>query len=178
MRPLLCALALFASITFITVSGCARNGAARDKPRADAPPTDAPKETIGIEAPAGGSATDARRVEPEKVEPPPAAEREYKPGVTEKELGLPFYPKSTELRPGGVLRDSSGVAAQSFRVSEEPPQVIAEFYKKKMDVLLHEIRDATSLTIVGKRNGRECTIVLVQREGKTQINVFTKAPKG
>ncbi|GIV02044.1 MAG: hypothetical protein KatS3mg015_0874 [Fimbriimonadales bacterium] len=177
MKRWLCCVAL---CVWLIVGGCVSQGQEDGtKARHEAPPTEAPKETLGIEAPAKGTAKDARRIQANEGESPPpqSADREYVAGVTEKELGLPFYPGSKELRPGGVLRDSSGVAAQSFRLSDDDPKTIVSFYRKRLDAVLHEVREANGITLVGKSKGKECTIVVVQRSAQTEINVFTKTPK-
>lgn len=170
------------SLLFVaSLCGC------REKPRAvesptTAPAEGAPRERVAIEAPADGSATDARVTPADKAQTTPPVttdpNRKYEEGVTEGDLGLPFYPGSEEVRPGGRFTDSAGTAAQSFRKTGASVAEVIAFYRKRLDVVLHEIVDASSTTLIGEAKGMHVTVVAVRKPDWTEVSVFTKRPSG
>jgi hypothetical protein len=149
--------------------------------RPGAPTAGAPRGKVAIEAPAEGSARDAKVSPANDVQSKAPGDadpsRKYQEGVTEGDLGLPFYPGSKELRPGARISDSSGTAVQSFRVTDDPIADVVGFYRKRLDVLLHEVVDANSTTVVGRRGALNVTIIAIQKGNSTEINVFTRRPK-
>lgn len=175
MRPAVIALSLLA---LVALCGCQGERPTNSSDStATAPKEGAPREKVAIEAPAGGSST-AAKVKPAGESPPkpqPAdPSRTYEEGVTERALGMPFYPGSEELRPGGRYTDSSGTAAQSFRKTRKPVSDVIAFYRKHLDVVLHEIVDASSTTLVGEKDGMHVTVVAVRNADWTEVSVFTK----
>lgn len=148
--------------------------------RPGAPTAGAPRGKVAIEAPAEGSAKDAKvqRAEPQAPPPQQNTARVYKEGATEEDLGVPFYPGSKELRPGARISDDSGTAVQSFRVTDD--NAIADvvgFYRRRLDAVVHEVLDANSTTIVGRRGTLNVTIVVVKKAHGTEVNIFTRRPK-
>ncbi|MER3413161.1 MAG: hypothetical protein C4341_02770 [Armatimonadota bacterium] len=159
----------------------------------------APRDKIAIQAPAEGSAKDAavvltepREREQHREHPPPSTEtnRTYQEGVTEEHLGLPFYPGSEESKPGGRFTDSLGSAAQSFRKTNAPVADVVAFYRKRLDVVQHEIVDAASTTLIGEKDGMQVTVIAVRKSDSTvgarrgpaqsaltEVSVFTKRPR-
>lgn len=171
--------ALFIGFALISHWGC-RTKDAGSSPRPDAPTGGAPRSKVAIEAPAKGSAKDAKvsSVGEAQSTPPVEADlnRKYEKGVTERDLGLPFYPGSEEVRPGSRVVDSTGIGAQSFRRTRSPVRDVIAFYRKRLDVVLHEIVDATSSTLVGEAEGRRVTVVATRRSAWTEVSIFTKRP--
>lgn len=167
-------LLLLLLVALVVGGGCRGN---QQTTKPDAPKEGAPREKVAIEAPAGGSAKDAKvsSVEKQQMSPPTAdPNRAYQAGATERDLGLPFYPKSEELRAGGRLTDSTGTTVQVFRKTKDPVADVIAFYRKRLDVVLHEIVDATSTTLVGETKGMQVTVIAVKKPDGTEVNVFTK----
>lgn len=177
MRFVLVVLSLLA---LAALCGCREKRDANNPP-AGAPAGGAPREKVVIEAPADGSSKDAKvtpaddaSAELQRADP----NRKYEEGVTEDDLGLPFYPGSEEVRPGGRFTDSAGTAAQSFRKTGASVAEVIGFYRKRLDVVLHEIVDASSTTLIGEANGMHVNLVAVRRPDWTEVSVFTKRPSG
>jgi|GEM_PF-6187487 len=172
---------LFVCLALAALGGCREKQKATES-STTAPAEGAPREKVAIEAPADGSARDAKVTPADEAQttPPATADpnRKYEEGVTESDLGLPFYPGSEEVRPGGRFTDSAGTAAQSFRKTGASVAEVVAFYRKHLKVVLHEVVDASSTTLIGEADGMQVTVIAVKRPDRTEVSVFTKRPSG
>lgn len=168
---------LFVVFVLAAVAGCAKDQGGGES-RADAPPTEAPKETLGIQAPADGSAKDARRIESDEGDSNAAGGKDVaKEGITEDDLGLPFYPNSKRASPGHLRETSKGLVAEISLSTEDGVDKVAEFYKSRLDSIVHEVRGGNMVALNGEKDGRRYTIAVTKNGTGALVGIVGVKPK-
>lgn len=93
--------------------------------------------------------------------------------VTTEEIGLPFYPRSSEWGTGSSKAQEGGTAS-SARETEDAPEKVVAFYKKKVskaNVVTGDFGDVARRTITGQtKDGRDVEILVLKMPAqKTQV---------
>ena len=95
-------------------------------------------------------------------------------GITETELGLPFYPGSVEKEGGSMKTDTpQGSSRIAVRTTADAPSKVVAFYKPKLketnaisangqEILMGKLEDGSQVQIgAGKEEGKPDTVVSV-----------------
>ena len=101
--------------------------------------------------------------------------------VTENQVGVVFYPKSTEWGTGSTAGQESGAAA-SARQTDDPPEKVIAFYKeqiKEAKVTADKLGDLIHTNITGKtKDGAEVEVLVMKTpQQKTQIFISVRRQK-
>lgn len=103
---------------------------------------------------------------------------ERKPeGITEKAIGLPFYPKSTEWGTGSTkAQEGDSATTSSSRETGDAPDKVVAFYKKKVKnakVTASNFGDIVRTNITGQtKDGGDAEILVMKMpQQKTQVFV-------
>jgi hypothetical protein len=105
-----------------------------------------------------------------------------KPGISEDELGVRFYPGSSESKEGTlkILADKGNNLA-SVRTTKDDPAKVSDFYKGKiMASIATDVSDATTkkwLITGDSSNGDDVSVYAVKKPGQdTEITVTVSTP--
>jgi hypothetical protein len=101
--------------------------------------------------------------------------------VTEKSIGVAFYPKSTEWGTSSSKAENGGSAASARQTDDSPEKVIA-FYKKRINeakVSATGFSDIINTSITGKtKEGSDVEVLVIKMpKEKTQIFVSVRPKK-
>ncbi|MCO5297926.1 MAG: YgdI/YgdR family lipoprotein [Fimbriimonadaceae bacterium] len=93
-------------------------------------------------------------------------------GVTEKELGLPFYPGSTPLQHRDMKVDADGKhVVLSVRATKDSPAKVIAFYKTKVDKPAETVTDQIASMGGTLPDGGELTLSAIVNGTETEISV-------
>lgn len=92
--------------------------------------------------------------------------------VTEKELGLPFYPGSTPLERRDMKVEEQGKhTVLSARATKDSPAKVIEFYKSKVDKPAETVTDQIA-SMGGKLpDGGEVTLSAIRNGTETEVTI-------
>jgi hypothetical protein len=105
-------------------------------------------------------------------------------GVTEAQLGLPFYPGSVEAANGGMTTETGGVkSVVSMRTTKDDPEKAIAFYKDKVEGGTASNTNAGDMKMAalagGKlKDGAEANITAMKQKSEdTQVTVTVQHGK-
>jgi hypothetical protein len=105
-------------------------------------------------------------------------------GVTEADLGLPFYPDSTEVANGGSTSNANGVhSVMCQRTTKDDPEKVTAFYKDKIEggessnstmgdmkmasLSGGKLKDGSEVAVMAMKNkGEDTSITITVQHGK------------
>ena len=105
-----------------------------------------------------------------------------RPPIGEKEVGLPFYPGSSEWGTGSTTtQNDERFLASSSRTTDDPPDKVVAYYRdslKDATVAGENLGDIVRTTIIGTtRDGSEAEVLVMKMpDARTQIFLSVARP--
>jgi hypothetical protein len=96
-----------------------------------------------------------------------------------RSLGIDMYPGAHAVggNSANVQMGAMHTVAANFE-SDDPPQKVADFYRKQLPNASVNVSDSDHYTIVSTKNNNLVTVNITQQNGKTMINIASITGKG